>query len=139
MGEIIQSESNPEKRQALVVKLMELPNQSVSQSANLLLSFAGLCSSCPVVWLPVQWSTIIMQANRDPNTLWDVKTAKAASLVLKTNNRVASSLGPGYIVQLARIYKEMLLMYKMYSQFVSKKIASDGQSPAPFLPCNLLL
>jgi exportin-1 len=47
-------------------------------------------------------------------------------LVLKTNNRVAGSLGAGYIVQLARIYVDMLQVYKMYSSFVSLRIQEGG-------------
>ena len=49
-------------------------------------------------------------------------------LVLKTNNRVASSLGHAYMVQLSRIYVEMLQMYQMYSQYVSMKVQENAMN-----------
>jgi len=82
VGEIIQSEADPNKRQNLVFKLMELPNQT--------------------------WASLIATANHDAQTLFQPLTVKRFILVLKTNNRVAGSLGAGYIVQLARIYVDML-------------------------------
>lgn len=100
VGEIIQCETDPNKRQNLVFKLMELPNQ--------------------------HWSSLIATANHDAQTLFDPATVKRFILILKTNNRVAGSLGPGYIVQLARIYVDMLQVYKMYSGYVSARIAESG-------------
>lgn len=100
VGEIIQSETDANKRQILVFKLMELPNQS--------------------------WATVITQANNNPEVLWDSKTIKQIVMVLKTNNRVAGTLGHGYVVQLARIYVDMLQVYKMYSGYVSSKIQKEG-------------
>jgi hypothetical protein len=50
-----------------------------------------------------------------------------------------------YMVQLARIYLEMLQVYKMYSTFISKKIQTDGPAavrlPAspPLLPFSFSL
>jgi len=100
VGEIIACETDPNKRQQLVFKLMELPNMT--------------------------WSNLIAAANHDPQTLFDPATVKRFILVLKTNNRVAGSLGAGYIVQLARIYVDMLQVYKMYSNYVSMQIAEKG-------------
>lgn len=100
VGEIIQVEADPNKRQNLVFKLMELPNQT--------------------------WSQLIAEANHDAQTLFNPVTVKRFILVLKTNNRVAGSLGPGYIVQLARIYVDMLQVYKMYSGYVSMRISEGG-------------
>lgn len=100
VGEIIQVEADPNKRQNLVFKLMELPNQT--------------------------WAQLIAEANHDAQTLFNPVTVKRFILVLKTNNRVAGSLGPGYIVQLARIYVDMLQVYKMYSGYVSMRISEGG-------------
>ena len=72
-----QNEANPERRQILVLKLMELPNHS--------------------------WTQIILQANQNTSILWEMKTIKAVALVMRTNARVAQSLGAGYIVQLVRL------------------------------------
>ena len=107
VGEIIQVETDPNKRQQLVFKLMELPNQT--------------------------WATLIASANHDAQTLFDPNTVKRSDTHTHThthkthlNNRVAGSLGAGYIVQLARIYVDMLQVYKMYSSFVSLRIQEGG-------------
>jgi len=100
VGEIIQVETDPNKRQQLVFKLMELPNQT--------------------------WAELISRANHDAQTLFNPLTVKRFILVLKTNNRVAGSLGAGYIVQLARIYVDMLQVYKMYSGYISLRIQERG-------------
>jgi hypothetical protein len=100
VGEIIQVETDPNKRQQLVFKLMEMPNQT--------------------------WAELIARANHDAQTLFQPLTVKRFILVLKTNNRVAGSLGAGYIVQLARIYVDMLQVYKMYSGFISLRIQERG-------------
>jgi exportin-1 len=47
--------------------------------------------------------------------------------ILKTNLRVASSLGDGFSVQMERIYLEMLHVYKMYSTFISLKVSEGGE------------
>jgi exportin-1 len=101
LGEIIASETDPQKREILVFKLMDLPNQS--------------------------WQALITSANHNSEVLWDPKTVKQVVMVLKTNNRVAGSLGHGYIVQLSRIYVDMLQVYKMYSGYVSLKIQKEGK------------
>jgi len=99
-GEIIASEQDPNRRQQLIYGLMQLPNQS--------------------------WTQIVVQAQNNVNVLWELNTVKAVVLVLKTNHRAAMALKHAYIVQLSRIYKEMLQIYRMYSQFVSQKIAQEG-------------
>ena len=100
MGDIIVAQSNANTRQAWLGRLMELPNQS--------------------------WTSIITLANSNVNTIFDPKTVKNVISILKTNHRVAMAVGQGYIVQLGRIYIEMLQVYKMYSEFISNEIATKG-------------
>lgn len=100
VGEIIAAVPMPAERQRLLFALMELPNQS--------------------------WAALIVQANNTPDILLDPKTVKQIVFVLKTNTFVASSLRSPFIVQLAKIYVEMLQLYKVYSNYVSMKIASEG-------------
>jgi len=95
VGEIIQAQADQSKQQALVFKLMELPNQT--------------------------WTAIIARANIDAKVLWDISAVRTVTMVLKTNYRVAKSVGHGYSVQMSRIYLEMLQVYKMYSNFISKE------------------
>lgn len=82
--------------------------------------------------LALQWSAIVTQANSRLESLWDPNTVKTLGWVLKTNTRVAKALGPGFMVQLSRIFLEMLHVYKLYSGFavteVKQKVARvDGR------------
>ena len=100
MGHIIQAQAEPQARQVLLNKLMVLPNQT--------------------------WSTIITTATANAPSLYEPATVKMAISILKTNHRVALAVGPGFIVQLGRIYVEMLQMYRMYSEFISREVATKG-------------
>eukprot|EP00457_Paulinella_chromatophora_P000638 gb/GEZN01000638.1/.p1 GENE.gb/GEZN01000638.1/~~gb/GEZN01000638.1/.p1 ORF type:complete len:1101 (+),score=210.04 gb/GEZN01000638.1/:212-3514(+) len=102
VGEIIQAQTDPVKQQKLIVKLMEPPN--------------------------VSWSSIIRKANQNFNIMLDMKTVKEIVMVLKLNNRVAAAVGPGYTVQMSRLYLELLQVYKMYSGYVSGKFRDEGEA-----------
>eukprot|EP00808_Paulinella_micropora_P003144 g18294.t1 len=104
VGEIIQAQQDPLKQQNLIVKLMEPPN--------------------------LIWQTIIKKANKNFSVMLDMKTVKEIVMVLKMNNRVAAAVGPGYSVQMSRLYLELLQVYKMYSSYVSGKIRDEGEAAA---------
>lgn len=76
--------------------------------------------------MPPQWTGIITKANGSIETLWQNETIKQMITVLKTNNHVASALGPAYIIQLSRIFLEMLHVYKLYSGYISNEITKSG-------------
>jgi hypothetical protein len=100
MGHIVQAQAEPQARLVLLNKLMLIPNQ--------------------------YWTAIIGQASADLATVYDPKTVKMTASMLKTNHRVALAVGSSYIVQLSRIYTEMLQLYKMYSEFISNEVATKG-------------
>eukprot|EP01052_Picozoa_sp_SAG31_P043966 SAG31_NODE_7502_length_1670_cov_1.231063_2_plen_191_part_00 len=52
---------------------------------------------------------------------------KTITSILRTNQRVASSLGYYYGVQLFAIYEQMLQVYKFYSEMISTAVSSVGQ------------
>mmetsp|Transcript_16595 Transcript_16595/g.40875 ORF Transcript_16595/g.40875 Transcript_16595/m.40875 type:complete len:1055 (-) Transcript_16595:408-3572(-) len=97
---IVRAEQNIQVTQELTMRMMTLPNQT--------------------------WASIIIQANRHVESLWDMKTVRTVINVLKTNNRVAGALEHHYAIQLGRIYLEMLQVYKSYSGYVSNEIKSRG-------------
>jgi len=101
IAHIIEVEEDSEKRKGLVFKLMELPNQS--------------------------WSRIIIQAKHNQESLLEGDTVKQIVLIIKTNIRVAGALIQGYIAQLSRIYIELLQIYKMYSDYISNRIRTEGE------------
>eukprot|EP00954_Amorphochlora_amoebiformis_P013838 1085977-Amorphochlora_amoeboformis.AAC.1 len=98
---IIRAEMDPQQVQDLTMRMMTLPNQT--------------------------WASIITQANRHLESLWDLSTLKTVINVLKTNNRVAFALEHFYSIQLGRIYLEMLQVYKSYSGYVSNEIKNRGE------------
>eukprot|EP01006_Ploeotia_vitrea_P040702 TRINITY_DN66447_c9_g7_i2.p1 TRINITY_DN66447_c9_g7~~TRINITY_DN66447_c9_g7_i2.p1 ORF type:complete len:1150 (+),score=740.55 TRINITY_DN66447_c9_g7_i2:403-3450(+) len=97
---VIKAQHDASQQQRLILHLMTLPNQT--------------------------WSGVITAANHNPSSLFDLKTVKTVVWVLKTNNRVASAVGSGFSVQLSRIYMEMLKVYQLYSNFMSKKVQAQG-------------
>ncbi|KAA8495821.1 Protein EXPORTIN 1A [Porphyridium purpureum] len=100
-GCIIASHSNSQERDGLIVKLFELPNQS--------------------------WQQIIYAASSSGNDVLKQRdTMKKIVNILRTNARVAGSLGPPYYVQLKFIFVDMLKMYSLYSEMISLAVQSQG-------------
>jgi len=99
-GCIIAAHGDVSIRNQLIVKLFELPNQS--------------------------WQQIIFAANSDESVLQNRDTMKKFVNILKTNTRVASSLGGPYLVQLKWIYPDMLKVYRVYSDLISAAVAAQG-------------
>jgi len=87
-------------RVALLGKLMELPNRT--------------------------WATIIANANANVETLVQPDTIKEVIKILKTNNRVAGTVGPLFTHQLQLFFRDMLNVYKVYSERISDAIAKQG-------------
>jgi len=112
VAEIIRAESNLQVVQDLTMRLMNMPNQT--------------------------WASIITQANRHLESLWDIKTVRTVINVLKTNSRVASALDHMYAVQLGRIYLEMLQVYKSYSGYVSNEIKNRGEKATHTVTVRLM-
>eukprot|EP01114_Cavostelium_apophysatum_P018091 TRINITY_DN5522_c0_g1_i1.p1 TRINITY_DN5522_c0_g1~~TRINITY_DN5522_c0_g1_i1.p1 ORF type:complete len:1069 (+),score=345.41 TRINITY_DN5522_c0_g1_i1:320-3526(+) len=100
IGYMIQSNTDAPMRDALVAKLMELPNQS--------------------------WSEIMAQAAKSIEYLKIPDTIKNIANILKVNVRACLSLGHYYISQLSRIYLDMLNVYKAYSEMISGAVAANG-------------
>jgi exportin-1 len=100
LGVIIESEMIPDARLRLLETLMCLPNAS--------------------------WTNIVQQANHSIELLWEPAAVTSIKSILRTNTRVARAMGPAFMVQLGRIYMEMLQVYKALSEFVSRQIAEQG-------------
>mgnify|MGYP000101639350 CR=1 FL=1 len=87
-------------RQNILAKLMELPNRT--------------------------WRVIMEQAKANVETLVDPNTIKEIIKILKTNNRVCSSVGSLFTHQLNTFFLDMLNVYKVYSERISNAIAQQG-------------
>lgn len=87
-------------RRAILAKLMEMPNRA--------------------------WNIAMEQAKVNVETLVEPNTIKELIKVLKTNNRVCTSVGPLFTHQLNMFFLDMLNVYKVYSERISVAIAQQG-------------
>ena len=59
------------------------------------------------------WDDIINQASKNVDVLKDHEAVKQLGSILKTNDRACKALGHPYVLQLGRIYLDMLNVYKV--------------------------
>ncbi|KAF5749342.1 protein EXPORTIN 1A [Tripterygium wilfordii] len=100
VGNMIQAESDPQKRDEYLQRLMDLPNK--------------------------KWVEIIGQARQSVDFLKDPDVIRTVLNILQTNTNVASSLGTYFLPQISLIFLDMLNVYRMYSELVSSNIAGGG-------------
>mmetsp|Transcript_6441 Transcript_6441/g.15770 ORF Transcript_6441/g.15770 Transcript_6441/m.15770 type:complete len:1079 (-) Transcript_6441:407-3643(-) len=101
VGYMVQSQADPQQREALLAKLMELPNQ--------------------------MWQDIMAQAGQDINVLKDQGLMKNIVNIIKTNERVVVALGHPFTPQLGRLYIDLLNVYKAYSEMINTAVQTGGQ------------
>ena len=58
--------------------------------------------------------------------LKDMSAVKPLGSILKTNVRACKALGHAYVMQLGRIYLDMLNVYKIMSENISQAISVNG-------------
>ncbi|KAK4758061.1 hypothetical protein SAY87_019362 [Trapa incisa] len=100
VGHMIQAESDPQKRDEYLQRLMALPNQ--------------------------RWNDIISQARQTVEILKEQDVIRHVLNILQTNTSVASSLGTYFLSQISLIFLDMLNVYRMYSELISTTIAGGG-------------
>ncbi|GFP94285.1 exportin-1 [Phtheirospermum japonicum] len=100
VGNMIQAEPDPHKRDEYLKRLMDLPNQ--------------------------KWAEIIGQARQSVDFLKDTDVIRAVLNILQTNTSAASSLGTYFLPQITLIFLDMLNVYRMYSELISTSIAQGG-------------
>ncbi|KAL0735703.1 hypothetical protein Bca4012_011913 [Brassica carinata] len=100
VGNMIQAESDPQKRDEYLQRLMALPNQ--------------------------KWAEIIGQARQSVEFLKDPEVIRTVLNILQTNTSAATSLGTFFLSQISLIFMDMLNVYRMYSELVSTSITNGG-------------
>lgn len=68
--------------------------------------------------------------------LKDAETVRQLGSILKTNVRACKAVGHPFVVQLGRIYLDMLNVYKCLSENISSAVQSNGKfmgSPSIYL------
>ncbi|XP_038215135.1 exportin-1 [Zerene cesonia] len=72
------------------------------------------------------WDDIISQASHNVDILKAPEAVKQLVSILKTNVSACRALGHPYVVQLGRIYLDMLNVYKVMSENISQAISLNG-------------
>ncbi|THG11400.1 hypothetical protein TEA_018509 [Camellia sinensis var. sinensis] len=130
VSQMIQAESDPQKRDEYLQRLMELPNQ-----ASILKSSGHTCcvqahtrnySGLRFHFSVQKWAEIIGQARQSVDFLKDQDVIRTVLNILQTNTSVASSLGTYFLPQISLIFLDMLNVYRMYSELISTSIAEGG-------------
>ena len=67
-------------------------------------------------------------ANQDPKFLHNAETVKIVGNIMKTNVAACTSIGPYFYPQIARIYHDMLSMYRASSSLINEAVQRDGKS-----------
>ncbi|KAK9731791.1 CRM1 / Exportin repeat 2 [Popillia japonica] len=101
VGYMISAQVDGATQEALIEKYMLLPNQV--------------------------WDDIISQASKNVDILKDTDIVKQLASILKTNVRACKALNHAYVIQLGRIYLDMLNVYKVMSENITQAVALNGE------------
>ena len=66
------------------------------------------------------------QAKQDTECLHNATEIKVLSNVLKTNVAACTSVGSAFILQLSKIYMDLLALYRIVGNLVSQSVATQG-------------
>lgn len=100
VGHMISAQTNKTIQDRLVLELMEGPNSA--------------------------WDMIIQQASQNPTLLDSPDQIKQLGNILKTNVAACSSIGSPFLVQIAKIFMDMMNLYRAVSELISKSVAEGG-------------
>lgn len=101
VGYMISAQTDDVAQKRLIEKYMSLPNEV--------------------------WDNIIQRATANLSVLEDPECIKQLGNVLKTNVRACSAVGHAFVNQLARLYLDMLNVYKCLSENISNAVMLGGE------------
>eukprot|EP01137_Pigoraptor_chileana_P009639 Opistho-2@3850 len=84
------------------------------------------------------WESIVDDARNNPSVLENLDRVRQLSNILKINIRACTSIGHAFVSQLARIYYDMLNVYKCVSEIVSMAISSHGETATRMPICKAI-
>ena len=96
---MISASNDSQQQEQLIEKYMSLPNQV--------------------------WDDIINQAAKNVDVLKDHEAVKQLGSILKTNVRACKALGHPFVMQLGRIYLDMLNVYKVMSENIRYNFSKE--------------
>lgn len=100
VGYMISAQVDQVQQDALIERYMLLPNQV--------------------------WDDIISRASKNVDFLKNMTAVKQLGSILKTNVAACKALGHAYVIQLGRIYLDMLNVYKITSENIIQAIEVNG-------------
>lgn len=100
VGYMISAQVDQMQQDALIERYMLLPNQV--------------------------WDDIISRASKNVDFLKNMTAVKQLGSILKTNVAACKALGHAYVIQLGRIYLDMLNVYKITSENIIQAIEVNG-------------
>jgi exportin-1 len=122
VGYMISAQVDTATQEALIEKYMLLPNQ-------VRFFWFLLVKSLHLFYFVFKvWDDIISQASKNVDILKEIDVVKQLASILKTNVRACKALNHAYVMQLGRIYLDMLNVYK-----VSVSISWENLSGLTFL------
>lgn len=71
-------------------------------------------------------SALSLSLRQNVDILKDPETVKQLGSILKTNVRACKAVGHPFVIQLGRIYLDMLNVYKCLSENISAAIQTNG-------------
>jgi len=74
-----------------------------------------------------EWTRLLQGLAAAFNQLSDVEVMKKIAFVVKANQRVCTTLGHNYYIQLGRVYNDLMQLYTAYSQFLGSELATRGK------------
>ena len=102
IGHMLAQESDPTNRNILLEQLMQYTQND--------------------------WGIVIEMANTEPGNLQNIEVIRMIGFIIKANERVAFALGQSYVSHLAKIFIELMQIYKLYSVDISLAIANGPGS-----------
>ncbi|KAF1802666.1 CRM1 C terminal-domain-containing protein [Mucor lusitanicus] len=100
VGYMILAETDKTKQEQLIRMFMQMPNSA--------------------------WDQIMDSCKQSTDVLNNASQVKVLSHVLKTNVSACTSIGPGFISQLGRIYPDLLTLYRAVGVIVSQSVTEQG-------------
>lgn len=100
IGHMISAQPQKQTQDRLIMKLMETPN--------------------------VSWDSIIRQASQNPVILEDPDVVKRLGHIMKTNVAACSTIGAPFLVQIGKIFLDMLAVYGTVSGLISQAVVQQG-------------
>ena len=117
VGYMIAASTDEQQQEQLIEKYMLLPNQ-VWDDIITQVRQEGFFSVGGGFMFDANLFPFFLQASRNVDVLKDQEAVKQLGSILKTNVRACKALGHPFVVQLGRIYLDMLNVYKVSAQTV---------------------